>query len=56
MFLDVAKKQNTPEVWYQAINAPAHEVQSDIQYLIHRGFHIEITFQGTMGITCLAQS
>ena len=23
MFLAVAKKQNIPEVWYQAINAPA---------------------------------
>ena len=48
-FLDVTKKQNTPEVWYHAINAPAHEVKWDMQYLSLRGFHIEMTFQGTIG-------
>ena len=49
MFLAVAKKQNIPEVWYKAINAPAHEVKWDMQYLSLRGFHIEMTFQGTIG-------
>ena len=48
-FLAVVKKQNIPEVWYQAINAPAHEVKWDMQYLSLRGFHIEMTFQRAIG-------
>ena len=32
MFLDVAKKQKTPEIWHQAINAPAHGVKWNEKY------------------------